>query len=231
MSRSHDETDAELAALDYYTLLGVAQDATREQIRAAFRRFALRYHPDRFVDQPPALAARALSIYRRGGEAIDVLADPVQRKAYDAVLARGEKRLKDDPAVLLRRVAAAAAPSPPRAPAAPAATPPAPPADEKVATFGKPSERNPRASRPKRATKKSLRALRPPVTKPAAAPRPSGPTIKSPQAKAFHDRAQAAIAAGDLRGAWRMLKAAVEAEPDNHELERALYAVERQFRA
>jgi curved DNA-binding protein CbpA len=237
MSRKRDEhpstadTDDELAQLDYYTLLGLTKDASHDEVRAAFRRFALRYHPDRFVDETEALAARALAIYRRGAEAFDVLSDPTERAAYDAVLARGQKRLTEDPAVLLRRAAAPAKEAPAARPApAPKA---AAPAEEKLATFGKPSERDLRAARPRRATKKSLRAMRAPTAKPApAAPRtPPAPVIRSPQAKAFHDRAQAAIAQGDLRGAWRMLKAAVDAEPDNAELERALYAVERQFRA
>lgn len=207
-----NDTENELEALDYYTLLDLALDATTDEIRAAFRRFALRYHPDRFAGEPADVAARALAIYRRGTEAIGVLSDPAQRRAYDTVLARGEKRLKDDPTSLLQR----------------AAPPPAPP--PKVATFGKPSEASPRASRPKRPTKKSMRAMRA-VPKSAPPPAPAAPAIKSPQARAFYDRAQAAVAAGDLRGAWRMLKAAVDAEPGNGALESALYAVERQFRA
>lgn len=228
----------ELDALDYYTLLGVAEDATRADIRAAFRRFALRYHPDRFAGQSEALATRALTIYRRGAEAVDVLCDPQQRRAYDAVLQQGEKRLTDDAVAALRHVESvrakrAAPPAPQQAAAKPA---PKPPPD--VATFSKPGA-GVRASRPRppRASKPSKRAM--PAVSPAAAPvappKPAAaPTrslrIQSPQARAFFERATEAKAKGDLRGAWRMLKAAVEAEPDNAALESELYAVERHFR-
>lgn len=170
------DTERELGRLDYYTLLGVGRDASDEQLRGAFRRFALRYHPDRFAAESPALAARALAIYRRGTEAFEVLSNDERRAAYDTVLARGELRLRDDPSALLRAAAAKGAAVP-----------------------GKTAER------------------------PRERPR-------SPQAKAFHDRAQAALAAGDLRGAWKMLKAAVEADPGDAELERLLHAVAQRLR-
>lgn len=239
----------ELDALDYYTLLGVAEDATRADIRAAFRRFALRYHPDRFAGQSEALATRALTIYRRGAEAVDVLCDPQQRRAYDAVLERGEKRLTDDAVAALRHVEPVHAKKPPQAPP-PQATPAKPPAPKpapEVATFSKPGA-GVRASRPRppRASKPSKRAMPavsagaaplspPPKPAAAVAPKPAAaPTralrIQSPQARAFFERANEAKAKGDLRGAWRMLKAAVEAEPDNAALESELYAVERHFR-
>lgn len=83
----------ELDGLDYYTLLGVEATASEADLKAAFRKFALRYHPDRFAGAAPDKVERATAIYRRGSEAIEVLSDPRQRKAYDAGLARGELRL------------------------------------------------------------------------------------------------------------------------------------------
>ncbi len=81
-----------LDQLDYYTLLQVDRDASEAELRRAFRRFARKYHPDRFAGQPKKVA-RANQIYRRGSEALKVLLDPVARRAYDEGVARGELRL------------------------------------------------------------------------------------------------------------------------------------------
>jgi curved DNA-binding protein CbpA len=88
---------SDLEQLDYYTLLGVEPTVADAELRAAFRKFALRYHPDRYAGATPDKVERATAIFRRGSEAMEVLADPVQRKAYDAGLARGELRLTSDP--------------------------------------------------------------------------------------------------------------------------------------
>ncbi len=85
-----------LDELDYYTLLEVEPSASAETIRAAWRRFALKFHPDRHADAEAEKAARAARIYRRGSEAFAVLSDPIKRRAYDVVLARGELRLTSD---------------------------------------------------------------------------------------------------------------------------------------
>ncbi len=88
---------SDLEELDYYTLLGVEPTVTDAELRSAFRKFALRYHPDRHAGAAAEKVERATAIFRRGSEAMEVLADPVQRKAYDAGLARGELRLTSDP--------------------------------------------------------------------------------------------------------------------------------------
>ncbi len=82
-----------LDKLDYYTLLGVPEDADTGAIRIAFRKFARRYHPDRFVGKPAEKIERASRIYCRGGEAFQVLSRADTRAEYDKRLASGEIRL------------------------------------------------------------------------------------------------------------------------------------------
>ncbi len=80
---------------DLYGLLGVAPDATPENIKSAYRKKAAQYHPDR---NP---APDAADKFRAVQEAYDVLADADQRKVYD------EKRrssLIDEPLVVAREI-------------------------------------------------------------------------------------------------------------------------------
>ncbi len=69
---------AEAARRDYYEVLGVPRDATPAAIKDAFRRLALRYHPDR--NKEPAAEER----FREIAEAYAVLSDPKKRSTYDA---------------------------------------------------------------------------------------------------------------------------------------------------
>lgn len=81
--------------VDYYGLLGVSADASIDAIKAGFRAFARRFHPDRFAGQPEHVA-EATSVYRRATEAYRVLTNPEQRRLYDEQLAQGKKRLDPD---------------------------------------------------------------------------------------------------------------------------------------
>jgi DnaJ-class molecular chaperone len=67
----------------HYETLGVPQDATPAEIKAAFRRLAKEWHPDR--NKRPDAAAR----FRTINEAYQCLIDPVERATYDAFLNRG----------------------------------------------------------------------------------------------------------------------------------------------
>ena len=67
---------------DYYATLGVAREATREEIQRAYRSLARKHHPD--VDKTPGATQRFAQI----GEAYEVLKDPEKRKRYDALGAR-----------------------------------------------------------------------------------------------------------------------------------------------
>jgi curved DNA-binding protein CbpA len=64
-------------AKDYYTLLGVAPEATTTEIKRAYRKLAKQYHPD--VNNNPDAAER----FREITEAYDTLTDPDRRRRYD----------------------------------------------------------------------------------------------------------------------------------------------------
>jgi DnaJ-class molecular chaperone len=64
--------------MDYYRTLEVEENATKTQIKEAYRRLAFQYHPDR--NQNPGSSAKMKSI----NEAYAVLSNPEKRKDYDA---------------------------------------------------------------------------------------------------------------------------------------------------
>ncbi len=74
---------------DYYAAMGVAPDATQEQIKDAWRTLARKFHPD--INKAKDAQKRFTDI----GEANDVLSDPVKRKAYDEVRLGGWREGQD----------------------------------------------------------------------------------------------------------------------------------------
>ena len=67
---------------DYYQILGVSSEASAQDIKKAFRRLALRYHPDRNPDTPK----QAEEKFKEINEAYQVLSDEQKRRQYDRLI-------------------------------------------------------------------------------------------------------------------------------------------------
>lgn len=63
---------------DYYEILGVAKDASEKDIKKAYRRVAMKFHPDRNPDDKDAEEK-----FKEASEAYEILADSQKRAAYD----------------------------------------------------------------------------------------------------------------------------------------------------
>jgi molecular chaperone DnaJ len=63
---------------DYYDVLGINRDAGEEEIKKAYRKLAMKYHPDRNPDNP-----KAEERFKEAKEAYEILSDAQKRAAYD----------------------------------------------------------------------------------------------------------------------------------------------------
>jgi len=67
-----------MAQRDYYEVLGLERSASQDELRKAYRKLALKYHPDRNPDDKSAEDK-----FKEATEAYEVLKDPKKRQAYD----------------------------------------------------------------------------------------------------------------------------------------------------
>ena len=67
-----------MAKRDYYEILGVAKNASEKDIKSAYRKLALKYHPDRNPDNK-----EAEDKFKQAAEAYEVLSDKEKRRKYD----------------------------------------------------------------------------------------------------------------------------------------------------
>ena len=63
---------------DYYEILGLNRDASEEEIKKAYRKLAMKHHPDRNPDNP-----KAEDHFKEAKEAYEILSDAQKRAAYD----------------------------------------------------------------------------------------------------------------------------------------------------
>lgn len=67
-----------MAKRDYYEVLGIDKNASEDEIKKAYRKLAIKYHPDRNPD-----SKEAEEKFKEAAEAYDVLHDPQKRQQYD----------------------------------------------------------------------------------------------------------------------------------------------------
>ena len=67
-----------MAKRDYYEVLGLDRKASEAEIKQAYRRLAMKFHPDRNPDDPTAEAQ-----FKEAKEACEILTDPQKRAVYD----------------------------------------------------------------------------------------------------------------------------------------------------
>ena len=68
-----------MAEKDLYNILGVAKTASQDDIKKAFRKLAMKYHPDRNPDNREEAEAK----FKEAKAAYDILSDEQKRATYD----------------------------------------------------------------------------------------------------------------------------------------------------
>jgi len=63
---------------DYYSILGISKNAGAEDIKKAYRKLAVKYHPDKNAGNKEAEEK-----FKQINEAYEVLSDPEKKKKYD----------------------------------------------------------------------------------------------------------------------------------------------------
>ena len=96
---------------DYYQILGILETASLEDIRQAYLRMALVWHPDRHTGESPERIAIVTACFQEIGEAYGVLSDPSRKAAYDS---RRRQIKATPPPRPARPSSSASAPSRPR---------------------------------------------------------------------------------------------------------------------
>lgn len=72
-----------MAAKNYYEILGVSKTATAEELKAAYRKLAKKYHPDVYANASEAEKKDAEAKFKDINHAYEVLSDPQKRAAFD----------------------------------------------------------------------------------------------------------------------------------------------------
>lgn len=65
--------------MDYYKLLNISKKATEQEIKKAFKKLAIKYHPDKNQDDPEGAKTK----FQKIANAYETLSDPDKRRIYD----------------------------------------------------------------------------------------------------------------------------------------------------
>ena len=68
---------------DYYDVLGVDRGASADEIKKAYRKMAIKYHPDKYAQSSEEERKAAEEKFKEAAEAYDVLSDQDKRAKYD----------------------------------------------------------------------------------------------------------------------------------------------------
>ena len=68
---------------DYYDILGVSRDASQDDIKKAYKKIMLKYHPDRIGNKSDKEKKEAEEIVKSANEAYETLSDPQKKQEYD----------------------------------------------------------------------------------------------------------------------------------------------------
>lgn len=69
--------------MDYYKILGINKNASKSEIKQAFRNLALQFHPDKHTSSPKSVKDNATVKFKQLSEAYDVLSDDRKRADYN----------------------------------------------------------------------------------------------------------------------------------------------------
>ena len=107
--RTDQDTASAAEAEEYYGLLGIEADATPEEIKRAYKRQSLKFHPDKLAQRGIQVTAADQEQFTNMKHAYEVLSDPHKRETYDAIGAKGLKWTEEpfsmDPAELAHNFA------------------------------------------------------------------------------------------------------------------------------
>ncbi|VBB18771.1 hypothetical protein YASMINEVIRUS_1303 [Yasminevirus sp. GU-2018] len=70
---------------DYYSILGVKKGCSEEDIKKAYRKLAMKWHPDKHVQDPEPEQKKAENMFKDINKAYEVLSDKTKRERYDQV--------------------------------------------------------------------------------------------------------------------------------------------------